>query len=115
MQKCYDCGGPGTILYVHQNSLYSFVKTHVPRPCNIRALRVETAGSHTLLSLWKYMFKKQILESYVKYLDLLKMEQDQNSLHVLEDIPSPPSPVIQEQVVKTLARSNTDQVQLQIL
>lgn len=35
------------------------------------------------------MFKKQILESYVKYLDLLKMEQDQNSLHVSEDISSP--------------------------
>lgn len=30
MQKGYDCGGPGTILYVHQNSLYSFVKIHVP-------------------------------------------------------------------------------------
>lgn len=39
MQMGYDCGGSDTTLEVHQNSLHSFVRIHVPIPYSIRTLR----------------------------------------------------------------------------
>lgn len=49
----YYCGGSDTTLDVYQNSLYSFVRLHMPTPYNIRTLRVETGQFYSLVILLK--------------------------------------------------------------
>lgn len=81
MQMGGYCRGCATTLDAHRNSLYSFVRIHVPMSEDVSTLRgrnwwVSSFGKFVKM---QHTLKKQILEWPPKYLHLLKMDQDQYS------------------------------------